>query len=251
MQAPCLASSAGLTSHCPFPTQARCAVRPLSINVTTLLPASARLPLPAQPTGDAVLAALCCQGEPVRDCGQGRRAAQRRNPARLWRAGSAGGSGEEDGRQIEWYRLGVAPWACLLNWIPAAPPRPCASSSHSYHCCPCSPPVSVCHSPTADGSPIAGGCRPPCHTVARGGARLALKARLLPPACSPAAKLLSLLADVPRPLPAPSQTGRPSIAPSDADARRMSLAPGGLKRKPGVPPQAGGAPRGIPRPRLG
>ena len=46
------------------------------------------------------------------------------------------------------------------------------------------------------------------------------------------------------------QTGRPSLAPTDAEARRMSLAPGGMKRKPGVPPSAA-APRGIPRPRLG
>ena len=48
------------------------------------------------------------------------------------------------------------------------------------------------------------------------------------------------------------QTGRPSLAPTDAEARRMSMAPGGggLKRKPGVAPAAA-APRGIPRPRLG
>ncbi|KAL4427843.1 hypothetical protein ABPG75_001932 [Micractinium tetrahymenae] len=45
-------------------------------------------------------------------------------------------------------------------------------------------------------------------------------------------------------------TGRPSLAPSDAEARRMSMAPGGMKRKPGLPPSAA-APRGIPRPRLG
>lgn len=46
------------------------------------------------------------------------------------------------------------------------------------------------------------------------------------------------------------QTGRPSLAPTDAEARRMSMAPGGIKRKPGVAPPAA-APRGIPRPRLG
>ncbi|PRW56860.1 P-loop containing nucleoside triphosphate hydrolase [Chlorella sorokiniana] len=45
-------------------------------------------------------------------------------------------------------------------------------------------------------------------------------------------------------------TGRPSLAPTDAEARRMSMAPGGVKRKPGIPPAAA-APRGIPRPRLG
>lgn len=48
----------------------------------------------------------------------------------------------------------------------------------------------------------------------------------------------------------PLQTGRPSLAPTDAEARRMSTAAGGVKRKPGLPPNVG-APRGIPRPRLG
>eukprot|EP00887_Chlorella_sp_A99_P002597 scaffold6.g2597.t1 len=46
--------------------------------------------------------------------------------------------------------------------------------------------------------------------------------------------------------------GRPSVAPGDLEARRMSVAPGaaaGLKRKAGLP--SAGPSRGIPRPRLG
>ena len=70
-----------------------------------------------------------------------------------------------------------------------------------------------------------------------------------PPALHAFSQRSQPLTSPPSPLLA-MQTGRPSLAPTDAEARRMSTVAGGAKRKPGLPPPAG-PPRGIPRPRLG
>lgn len=151
---------------------------------------SAPLPRCAN-TGDGVLAALCRQGEPVRDGGQGRGAAQCDHHGVGQRRG---GAGEEQG--------GEASWVGRCVWATAAASR----QETERICCTAMLGRNVALHHT----------KHPCNVW-------------------------------PHP---PLQTGRPSLAPTDAEARRMSMAPGGIKRKPGVAPSAA-APRGIPRPRLG